>query len=235
MAKDLPLGIRLNNPGNLEWGSPWEGLVPRHLSRYNSSSINQQRRFCEFKDAAFGIRAIARTLITYADKRLADDGSAIDTIREVVARWAPSFENNVDAYAKHVAKIVGVGPDDQVNIKDYDVMRKLVKGIIAHENAGYQYPEATLEEGLRRAGVVPRTAARAVPVNVETVVGGAAPAAVGVAQLAPILPDVAAAVGDQQENLTSGEWSRIVVGVVLVVIGAAVAWSQYKQRRAGAV
>jgi len=83
--------------------------------------------------------------------------------------------------------------------------------------------------------VVPRTAARAVPVNVETVVGGAAPAAVGVAQLAPILPDVAAAVGDQQENLTSGEWSRIVVGVVLVVIGAAVAWSQYKQRRAGAV
>jgi len=143
MAKDLPLGIRLNNPGNLEWGSPWEGLVPRHLSRYNSSSINQQRRFCEFKDAAFGIRAIARTLITYADKRLADDGSAIDTIREVVARWAPSFENNVDAYAKHVAKIVGVGPDDQVNIKDYDVMRKLVKGIIAHENAGYQYPEAT--------------------------------------------------------------------------------------------
>lgn len=59
MAK-LPRGIRNNNPGNLEWGDPWQGLDPDGQA--------QDKRFVVFKDPAMGIRAIARTLITYQDK-----------------------------------------------------------------------------------------------------------------------------------------------------------------------
>lgn len=228
------LGVRLNNPGNLEWGSPWEGLVPRQLSRYFNSGTSQQQRFCEFEDAAYGIRAIARTLITYYDKRKALDGSKIDTIREVVERWAPAHENNVGAYANHVSQLMNSNADEIINIKDYDVMRGLVKGIIAHENSGFEYPDQVLDEGLRRAGVVRRTASATLPASTESVAGAAVPAVVGVTQLGEVLPDVIGALNDQQENIASGDTVRVIIGLVLVIAGAAVAYSQYKRRKAGA-
>lgn len=234
-SSKLPLGVRLSNPGNLEWGSPWEGLVPQAESMYAKTGTAPQKRFAQFTDAAFGIRAIARTLITYYDKRKAADGSKIDSIAEVIARWAPSHENNTSAYAKHVASLMGVNPDAMINVKDYDTMRGLVVGIIAHENAGYAYPDAVIDEGLRRAGLVKKTAAPAVPVNTATVAGAAAPAAVGLTQLAPIIPDIMQSITGQQENLTSGDWTRALVGVVLIGLGGVVAWSQYQKRKAGAV
>lgn len=239
MSSRETLGVRLNNPGNIEWGAPWQGLVPREQSMYYRNGNHQQQRFCQFVDPAFGIRAIAVTLTTYYDKRIALDGSKIDTIYEMVERWAPSFENNVAAYANHVGRLMGISPRQVINFRDPAIMRGLVEGIIAHENAGYRYPSKVVEEGLRRAGYVPveqiKQEGPQVPVNVETVAGAAAPIAIGVGSLAPILPDVAAAIGSQQENLSSGDWSRVAIGLVLVGIGGAVAWSQFNRRKAGSV
>lgn len=230
MAKELPIGVRLNNPGNIEWGSPWEGLVEREKSRYFTSGTKQQQRFCEFTEPAFGIRALALTLITYYDKRLAADGTKIDTVREAIARWAPSFENNVEAYASAVAKQMGVHPDQVINFKDYDTLRGLVVGIIAHENGGYAYPAAVVDEGLRRAGLVkPRS-----PVNTTTVAGAATPAALGLASLAPLAQPLADAVRTQQDNLTSGQWIKVGIGVLLVGCALLVAWDQWKKHKAGA-
>lgn len=231
MAKELPLGIRLNNPGNIEWGSPWEGLVKREKSRYFKSGSPQQQRFCEFIEAAFGIRAIALTLITYYDKRKAQDGSKIDTVREAVSRWAPAHENNVAAYADHVARLMGVHPDQQINFKDYDTLRGLVTGIIAHENAGYAYPAEVVDEGLRRAGVVKKASA----VNTTTVAGAAAPAVAGLATLVPLVEPLANAVKEQQDNLSSGSWVRVAIGAILVVSAITVAVSQYRKHKAGAL
>lgn len=236
MAKEQTLGVRLNNPGNLEWGSPWEGLVPREQSRYYKTGTGQQQRFCEFKDAASGIRAIARTLITYFDKRKAQDGSPIDTVAEVVARWAPSFENNTSAYANHVAKLMSVDPDQILDIKSYDVMYGLVTGIIAHENAGYAYPAEVVEEGLRRAGVVKKiTQKNNVPLTKETVAAGVAGAGSAAGIIAPIIPDVAKAVTDHKADLASGDWKLLVIGLVGVGLAVWVAYAQYKRRVAGAL
>ncbi len=236
MAKEQTLGVRLNNPGNLEWGSPWEGLVPREQSRYYKTGTGQQQRFCEFKDAASGIRAIARTLITYFDKRKAQDGSPIDTVAEVVARWAPSFENNTSAYANHVAKLMSVDPDQILDIKSYDVMYGLVTGIIAHENAGYAYPAEVVEEGLRRAGVVKKiTQKNNVPLTKETVAAGVVGAGSAAGIIAPIIPDVAKAVTDHKADLASGDWKLLVIGLVGVGLAVWVAYAQYKRRVAGAL
>lgn len=236
MAKEQTLGVRLNNPGNLEWGSPWEGLVPREKSRYYKTGTPQQQRFCEFMDAASGIRAIARTLITYFDKRKARDGSAIDTVAEVVERWAPSFENNTSAYANHVAKLMSVDPDQILDIKSYDVMYGLVTGIIAHENAGYAYPAEVVEEGLRRAGVVKKiTQKNNVPLTKETVAAGVAGAGSAAGIIAPIIPDVAKAVTDHKADLASGDWKLLVIGLVGVGLAVWVAYAQYKRRVAGAL
>ena len=237
MAKELPLGVRLNNPGNLEWGSPWEGLVPRSQSRYHASGSAQQRRFCEFVDAASGIRAIARTLITYADKRLAADGSTIDTVREVISRWAPSHENNTNAYAQHVAKVISptLSPDAPISVKDYQTMKGLVRGIIAHENAGYAYPEEVLEEGLRRAGVVPeKTLANNVPLTKE-VATATAGVATGATALVSVIPDAMKALNDHREELASGDWKLMLIGGLLLAGALYVIWAQYKRRKAGAL
>ena len=52
-----PSGIRNNNQGNIEWGSPWQGLRPQNERTDN--------RFAQFTDPVFGIRALACVLITY--------------------------------------------------------------------------------------------------------------------------------------------------------------------------
>lgn len=229
------LGVYLNNPGNIEWGSPWQGLVPREQSYYYGRGSAQQRRFCEFVDPASGIRAIARTLITYYDKRKANDGSKIDTVLEVIERWAPAFENNVQAYAAHVSRELSsrldqvVAMTDELDFRDYDVMKGLVVGIIAHENAGYAYPDEVVEEGLRRAGFV-----KPAPiVNKNTVAGAAVPATVGVATVAPLIEPAVAALRDQQDNISSGSWVRIGLGLILVAAALYVAYGEWKKHKAG--
>ena len=237
MNKSLPLGVRLNNPGNLEWGSPWQGLVPREQSRYYNKGTEQQQRFCEFIEPAFGIRAIAVTLMTYHDKRKANDGSKIDTIREVIERWAPAFENDVRAYANNVQKVmcqeegVCAAVDEVLDFRDYHTMRGLVVGIIAHENAGYKYPDAVVDEGLRRAGFVkpPKM------VTTEIVGGAAVPTVAAAATLATGVEPMMKVLQEQQDNLSSGSWIRIGVALILMAGVAAVTYSQWKKRKAGAV
>ena len=237
MSKSLPLGVRLNNPGNLEWGSPWQGLVPREQSRYYNKGTEQQQRFCEFIEPAFGIRAIAVTLMTYHDKRKANDGSKIDTIRKVIERWAPAFENDVRAYANHVQKVmcqeegVCAAVDEVLDFRDYHTMRGLVVGIIAHENAGYKYPDAVVDEGLRRAGFVkpPKM------VTTEIVGGAAVPTVAAAATLATVVEPMMQVLQEQQDNLASGSWIRIGVALILMAGVAAVTYSQWKKRKAGAV
>lgn len=246
---NLPRGIRNNNPGNIEWGSPWQGLVKRNKATDD--------RFAQFVDPVSGIRAIAVTLITYYDKRKANDGSKIDSIREVIERWAPANENNTIAYANQIAKVLNVSPDSEtLNLHDYATLRGLVEGIIRHEegdpgakirvngklvssgvtpykNVNKWYPDEVIDEALRRAGVTkPQPAVASVPVTKTTAAAGGV-AAVGVGQLVDVSQPIIDAVRSQQDNITSGEWVRIGFGVVTVAIGLWLAYVQYRKYAAG--
>lgn len=154
MTTRLPRGIRNYNPGNIDRvaGTRWQGQAREQ----------KDARFVTFLEPAWGIRAIARVLITYQDKRRAGDGSRIDSVREIIERWAPAHENDTEAYAKHVAKALGIGPDaESVDVYDYLTMRTLVLAIIRHENGpgplpgGLWYGEPIIADGLARAGIVP--------------------------------------------------------------------------------
>jgi len=232
MTKQQPKGIRRNNPGNLEWGSPWQGLADK--------ADWPADRFAAFIDPAYGIRAIAMTLITYQDKRKAKDGSKIDSIREVIERWAPSSDNNnVPAYAKSVAALLdGVGPDDEVVDMHNPVhLRALVEGIIRHENgrgplktANSWYPDDVITEGLRRAGVVTKP-------STSTTVTKAVPAAalggVAVEQLAQVIPSVLSAMDEAKVDLSSGNVIQMVMGGAMLALALTLAYNQYRQHRAG--
>lgn len=222
-----PRGIRNNNPGNIRWGSPWQGLVPEPQ--------RTDTAFCQFVAAAWGVRAIAIILITYQDKRRAPDGSAIDTVQEFISRWAPAVENNTAAYVQAVASALGVGADDPtVDVHQYDTLLTLVRAIVTHENGqapkGDWYSQAVYDEGLRLAGVVkPRPRSLPTPLALITTTGGAAALTESVSQVQPVLDAVS-----QATYATAGwpQWLRLV-GVVLVVAALGIAaWGWFKQRKA---
>ncbi|MFT0533157.1 hypothetical protein ACMHYJ_10090 [Castellaniella hirudinis] len=223
MAK-LPRGVRSNNPGNIRHGDPWQGLAKKQ----------PDPAFATFTSAAYGIRALARTLITYQDKH------GLNTVRGIISRWAPPVENNTPAYVNAVAKQVGVGPDAQIDVQQYKVLRPLAEAIIRHENGqgpldtpNTWYDQATIDKALELAGVEPpKRAAGPVPVTRETI-GATATAGVGISQLAEAAPAVLDAVTNAQDSLTSGQISRVVVGLVLVGLAVFIAVSQVKRHKAG--
>ena len=72
------------------------------------------------------------------------------------------------------------------------------------------------------------------PVTRETV-SATGIGAVGIAQLADVAPQVMAAMEKSQDNLSSGSWVRIVLGVATIALAAYVAWSQVKKHKIGVV
>jgi len=140
-GKRLPRGVRNHNPGNIEWGDPWQGLVPE--------ADRTDERFCQFVSAPYGIRALARVLITYQDRH------KLASVREMIGRWAPPNENDTGAYVDSVAGRLGVHADNAVNVHEYAVMRPLVEAIIRHENGIQPYTDAQLDKGLALAGIEP--------------------------------------------------------------------------------
>lgn len=152
MRPESPRGIRNFNPGNIRHakGVRWQGMA---VSQSDSE-------FVQFTAPRWGVRAIARVLITYQDKRPAADGSRIDSVREIIERWAPPSENNTNAYVLSVARVLGFDPDfEGVDVYDFEVMRILVPAIIRHENgtgplpSGQWYGDSIIAEGLTLAGI----------------------------------------------------------------------------------
>jgi hypothetical protein len=139
MVDSMPRGVRNRNPGNIDRNATkWQGMADDQTS---------DPRFVVFKTPQYGIRAIARLMLTYQSQY------GLTTIRGIVNRWAPPIENNTSAYVAAVAAGVGVGPDDPVEVDSCEVMLPLVKAIILHENGANPYPDSVILEGLHMAGV----------------------------------------------------------------------------------
>lgn len=78
----MTLGIHLNNPFNLRYLpiNRWLGLC------------GSEKGFCRFDTSEHGLRAGLITLRTYVNKH------GLKTPRQIVNRFAPQSENNVDSY-----------------------------------------------------------------------------------------------------------------------------------------
>jgi hypothetical protein len=76
----------------------------------------------------------------------------INTVRGIIATWAPAVENDTGAYVAHVATQCGVGPDDYLPAS-VNGIAALVKAIIAHENGQQPYSDNTITDALRLAGI----------------------------------------------------------------------------------
>jgi hypothetical protein len=85
---------------------------------------------------AYGVRALAKILLTYEAKY------GLKTVQQIISRWAPPIENNTFAYIQAVASAMKVSATSLLNLRDPATLSSLVSAIIAHENG----PAAALVE-----------------------------------------------------------------------------------------
>lgn len=148
MSKQLPRGVRNNNPGNIDYNprNAWQGQLGVEVGV-------AKPRFARFDSPENGIRALGKLLINYRGKdgMPGVGGKGIDTVLETINRWAPSNENDTQTYAAAVAKRLGVGITDPIDIRKPATLKGMVISIIIHENGGNPYQPEIIDEGVRRA------------------------------------------------------------------------------------
>ena len=114
----IPRGIRNKNPGNIRYGrSVWRGEIK-----------GADPSFIVFASMPYGIRAIALLLLHY-QRRL-----GLNTVKDIIGRWAPAVENNTPAYVFHVCKELHIGTDQPIKLSDPATLSAIVRAIILHEN-----------------------------------------------------------------------------------------------------
>lgn len=135
-------GVRNNNPGNIDYNprNDWQGQLGLELKVGASTP-----RFARFDTPENGIRALGKLIRNYQNKH------GLKTVEQIIARWAPSNENNTRSYAEAVAKALEVTPSDIINVNRIAVLRPLVEAIIRHENGYNPYAGGEIDEGVRRS------------------------------------------------------------------------------------
>lgn len=131
-----PRGIRNNNPGNIKiGGSPWTGKIP--------VDENTDGTFEQFTEMKWGVRAMVKLIYNYVHKYHVKD------LHGIISKYAPSSENNVEAYVQSVAKNSQINPHD--NARDWynnvDDVSRLISAMIYHEN-GQRVDVKTIKEGI---------------------------------------------------------------------------------------
>lgn len=135
VSADGPRGVRNNNPGNLEASSsnPWVGQT------------GSDGRFAKFETPEHGIRALGRNLLSYQRQ-------GIDTVSDIINRWAPPSDNNdTAAYIKSVCAQLGVKADQPLDASNPDTLQALCAAIIKHENGSQPYSNEQLSTGVSAA------------------------------------------------------------------------------------
>lgn len=117
----LPRGVRNNNPGNLNYAGQAGA----------TKEDGPNGRFAKFSTMEEGVGALAKQIKRY-------EARGDDTLRAIINKYAPSSENDTQAYLGAMSKQLGVGYDQKLDPNDNAQLMALVKGIISHENgAGY--------------------------------------------------------------------------------------------------
>lgn len=216
-----PRGLRNNNPGNVRRGpDKWQGMAPPELQT--------DPAFVVFETMVWGIRAIARILIRYQDHH------ALNTIEQLIARYAPPDENKTEGYVAFVAKHTSFNPRETLDLHRYEHLRILVEAIVIKE-VGHDHgiSAAEFDAGLARAGVLPPEA----PLSSTRTVKGAQVATAGAGGVAGALEiarqaqEIGYAVSPWIDTLQRlGPW--LVFGIAALGV-AYIVWARIDTRRRG--
>lgn len=229
-TRKVTRGVRNNNPGNIRINkdmlkgkiAPWQGL----------SDNQTDKEFFQFSTAEFGIRALARTIITYQDQH------HLRSVRQHINRWAPPSENDTGAYVNAVASAMNVNADEYLDVFEYDTMQPMVNAIIHHENAGYVYEPLAINRGLALAGILPKEKQVAlVPSEPKPIVQTTTARAGTVSLIGGIgsIAAVASEVGDQLREYAWISWVATACAILAIIGGAATIYARIRMRQEAGV
>lgn len=134
--------VRDNDPGDLEAGAHWQGLMDRANMTSEQAS---EDRFAVFASPKWGFRALAITLLNYQRVH------KLNTVRQIISRFAPASENDTEAYIRAVSLEMGVNPDAPIDLTNAALLTTLVKAISRHEAGGWFFTEQDLAAGVAKA------------------------------------------------------------------------------------
>lgn len=132
--RPIPRGIRNNNPLNIRIGNCWLGEVREP----NDPDFEQ------FISMVYGVRAgfvLLRRYIRHYHRT---------TIPQVIAAWAPSTENNTEAYITAVCQMSKISREETLDYFNQDQMFRLMDAMIFHE-CGQHISEQNIRDGYRFA------------------------------------------------------------------------------------
>ena len=132
--RPIPRGIRNNNPLNIRIGNVWLGEVREPTDP----------DFEQFISMVYGVRAgfiLLRRYIRHYHRT---------TIPQVIAAWAPSTENNTEAYITAVCQMSKISRDETLDYFNQDQMYRLMDAMIFHE-CGQHISEQHIRDGYRFA------------------------------------------------------------------------------------
>lgn len=123
--RNLPRGLRNNNPGNIEDGP---------FARTQPGYVGSDGRFAIFDNINSGKAATSSLLGSYGNK-------GVNTLSGIINRWAPAADgNDTRAYIAAVARQTGLDPNKPLDMNNRAVMASIADAIHSHENgmpAGY--------------------------------------------------------------------------------------------------
>ena len=112
-------GLRNNNPGNIRCSKV------RYKGEVRPS---RDPDFKEFSSMAYGYRAMFVLLDTYRSRY------GLNTIRQMLNRYAPPTENFTEGYVRFVADYSGVMPDEIIDTRSEKDMIPIVAAMSKIEN-----------------------------------------------------------------------------------------------------
>lgn len=127
-------GIRNNNPGNL---------------RSAPNAVGNDGSFPIFSNPNDGLAAMSRQLQLYG-------GRGNDTPYGIIHTYAPSSENDSQAYINAVTKDTGFGAHEKLDLSDPATLKRLMTAMIRHENGSQPYSESDIDNGINTSMTDPR-------------------------------------------------------------------------------
>ena len=130
-TKNVPRGIRNNNPLNIRIGNNWLGERP--------PKDCDDPEFEQFVAMLYGLRAafcIIRRYIRHYHR---------STIRQIITSWAPAHENDTESYVQLVSRETGIDPGAEILYEDKPTLCAIVRAM-AHVEVGQTLPLADFEK-----------------------------------------------------------------------------------------
>lgn len=134
--------LRNNNPGNINAGDHWQGLMPR---REMTGEQAIEERFAVFASPKWGFRAMAIILLNYQNVH------HLRSIGQYIAKWSPSNENDTQAYIADVCRECGREPNEAYDLSIPSNLEHLCRAIARHESGGWLFSDKDLASGIAMA------------------------------------------------------------------------------------